>query len=87
MSPSGAGPGTAGQVNHDVTAGEIRAGNCPHNFAYRLLKATLACFLVGFLPQHNRFLQIHFLEVELCQANHAKAASFPCVVWVDWGRL
>lgn len=28
-----------------------------------------------------------FLEVELCQANYAKAASFPCVVWVDWGRL
>jgi hypothetical protein len=27
------------------------------------------------------------LEVEWCQANCAKAISFPCVVWVDWGRL
>lgn len=78
---------TVGQVSHDVTAGEIRVGRCPHNFAYRLPKATLACFLAGFLPQHNRFLQIHFLEFELCQANHAKAASFPCVIRVDGGRL
>lgn len=80
-----------GPVSHDATEAmgrpEIRAGDCPQNLAYQLLKATLAGFLVGFLPWQDRFLQIRFLEVELCQANHAKAASFPCVVWVDWGRL
>lgn len=67
--------------------GEIEVGDCPQNLIYRLLTDTLAGFLVGFLPQHDQFLQIHFLEVDLCQANHAKAASFPCVVRVDWGRL
>lgn len=89
-SPSEAAPGPrAGTATVPQKLGdprEIEVGDCPQNLPYRLLTATLAGFLVGFLPRHDRFLQIRFLEVDLCQANHAKAASFPCVVRVDWGR-
>lgn len=91
MSPSGAGPvlwARSATMPQKPWGGRgIRVGDCPQNLASPLPRATLACLLVGFLPWHDRFLQIRFLEVELCQANHAKEASFPCVVWVDWGRL
>jgi hypothetical protein len=42
-----------------VAVGSVVVGG-PRNVVYQLLKATLACFLVGFLPPHDRFLQIHF---------------------------
>lgn len=42
------------------TAMEIMVGGYPQKFVYQLLRATLACFLVGFLPRHDRFLKIHF---------------------------
>lgn len=42
------------------TAMEFVVGGYPQKLVYQLLRATLACFLVGFLPRHDRFLQIHF---------------------------
>ena len=82
------GPGLSrglGQPRHHRSQGAARESGVGTARRILLLRATLACFHVGFLPWHDRFLQIHFLKVEWCQANHAKAASFPCVVLVDGG--
>lgn len=58
------------------------SGDCPQNIASQ--EPHLPASMLVSLPWHDRFLQIHFLKVEWCQANHA-TASFPCVVLVDGG--
>lgn len=55
-------------------ATEVVFGGSPQKLVYRLLRATLACFLVGFLPRHDRFLQIHFARSRVVPGNPCQSS-------------